>query len=60
MVEEFMNDLNQIEFVSDEDIDNASFEELAIYLQTLNTVEEAVTGILEGVDNDGYSINNEQ
>ena len=59
MVEEFMNDLNKIEFVSDEDIDNASFEELAIYLQTLNTVEEAVTGILEGVDNNGYSINNE-
>ena len=59
MVEEFMNDLNKIEFVSDEDIDNASFEELAIYLQTLNTVEEAVTGILEGVDNNEYSINNE-
>lgn len=59
MVEEFMNDLNKIEFVSDEDIDNASFEELAIYLQTLNTVEEAVTSVLEGVDNNGYSINNE-
>ena len=59
MVEEFMNDLNKIEFVSDEDIDNASFEELAIYLQTLNTVKKAFTGILEGVDNNEYSINNE-
>ena len=59
MIEEFINDLNKIEFVSDEDIDNASFEELAIYLQTLNTVETAVTGILEGDDKDGYSLNNE-
>lgn len=59
MIEDFKNDLNKIEFVSDEDIDNASFLELAIYLQSLNTVEAALNGILEGDGNNGFSSSNE-
>ena len=54
-----VDELNKIEFASDEDIDNASFLELAIYLQSLNILETALTGILEGVDKDGFSSSNE-
>lgn len=44
MIDVLEDELKDIEFASDEDIEDASFEELILYLQTLNTVESALYG----------------
>ncbi len=40
------NNLNEIEFLTDEEIEEASFFELALYLQNLKIAEYAINEII--------------
>ena len=44
--------LNEIKFLSDEEIKNANFFELAIYLQHLNIIDNYVTAKIRGDANE--------
>ncbi len=50
-MEEIMKNLDKIDFISDKDIENANFAELALYLQELNKIEEATKVIYDKEDN---------